>query len=167
MKKYCQLKKVPFNSNTEGNELICEQSVIQLNRLESFLLKLVIPFLRVAHCPRGPYLKVKGDLILISSNLEHSLSQILPLEQNLIPVCFKRKLAYSGAFIEEVVERKKIQMIFEWLKQNNHLFRKIEFDFDRIQQFIEVSVKSTEIEGNTTLNKEELDIPDNEDNQRV
>ena len=28
------------------------------NKLEDFLLKLVIPFLRIGHCPRGRYLQV-------------------------------------------------------------------------------------------------------------
>ena len=107
LKKHCVSKGSPWEHEADGSEHTYEGSFVQLNRLESFLLKLVIPFVRVAHCPRGPYLKVKGDLILISSNLEHSLSQILPLEQNFIPVSFKRKLAYSGSFIEEIVERKK------------------------------------------------------------
>ena len=49
------------------------QDAAKLNRLESFILKLVIPFVRVANCKRGRYLMVKGNLILISSDLPHSL----------------------------------------------------------------------------------------------
>ena len=49
---------------------------MKLNRLESFLLKLVIPFLRVAHCTRGSYLKVKGDLILITADIIHSIQGV-------------------------------------------------------------------------------------------
>ena len=41
------------------------QDAAKLNRLESFILKLVIPFVRVANCRRGRYLMVKGNLILI------------------------------------------------------------------------------------------------------
>ena len=98
----------------EGNY---ERKVLSLNRLEAYLLKSVIPFIRIAHCPRGPYLKVKGDLILISSDLDHSLSKVLPLQQSLIPVCFKRKLAYSGSYIEEYVEKEKIKMYFTWFNR--------------------------------------------------
>ena len=68
--------------------------------LEAFLVKIVIPFIRIAHCPRGSYFKVKGDLILISADIRDSLEKILPLEQSLIPVAFKRKLAYGGSYIE-------------------------------------------------------------------
>ena len=49
--------------------------------------------------------KVKGDLILISADVDHSLSKVLPLQQSLIPVCFKRKLSYQGSYIEEFVEK--------------------------------------------------------------
>ena len=62
-----------------------DRSQLQLNRLESYLLNPVIPFIRIAHCPRGPYLKVTGDLILIQADLQHSLSRVLPIQQNLIP----------------------------------------------------------------------------------
>ena len=42
--------------------------VLKLNKLESHILKLVIPFITVAHCPRGVYFKMKGGLILNSKN---------------------------------------------------------------------------------------------------
>ena len=51
------------------------------------------------------------------------MDRILPIDQNLIPVSFKRRLAYSGSFIEEYVEKKKILMFFEFLKENNHLYK--------------------------------------------
>ena len=112
LKKYCVYRESSYKFENLYGRLDYERSFLNLNRLECYLLKLVIPFIRVAHCPRGPYLKVKGDLILISSDLEHSISRLLPAEQNLIPVSFKRKLAYSGSYIEEVVEKKKVEMFF-------------------------------------------------------
>ena len=84
---------------------------------------LIFLFHRIAHAPRGPYFKVKGDLILISSDLQHTMDRVLPIDQNLIPVSFKRRLAYSGSFIEEYVEKKKLLMFFEFLKENNHLYK--------------------------------------------
>ena len=77
-----------------------EREYLKLNKLESYLLKLVIPFIRIAHCPRGHYFQVRGDLILISADVSHSLTEVLPLQQSLIPVRFKRKLSYTGSFIE-------------------------------------------------------------------
>ena len=70
-----------------------EQS-LELNKLEAHLLKLTLPFIRIAHCPRGAYFKLKGSLIMISADIPHSLSRILPQDQNILPVCFKRKLEY-------------------------------------------------------------------------
>ena len=78
---------------------------------------------RIAHAPRGPYLKLRGDLILISSDLEHTMSKILPIDQQLIPVSFKRRLAYSGAYLEEYVEKMKVLLYFQFLKENNHLYK--------------------------------------------
>ena len=114
-----------------------------MNRLEAYLLKITIPFIRIAHCPRGPYLKVKGDLILISSDIDHSLSKILPLKQSLIPVCFKRKLCYSGSYIEEYVEKEKIKLHFEWFKRNNHLYKNITLDSKLIDDFFNESIQDT------------------------
>ena len=69
-----------------------------------------------------------GDLILISADISESLGKILPLEQSLIPVSFKRKLAYQGSYIEEFVEKDKVKTYFEWFKLNNHLYSDFLFD---------------------------------------
>ena len=106
LKKICQVRQKDILS-TCSDEDSNDREALKLNKLESYLLKLVIPFIRIIHCSRGSYFKVKGDLILISSDLRHSLSKILPVDQSLIPVCFKRKLAYTGSYIEEFIERQK------------------------------------------------------------
>ena len=131
----CQYKKKVSNSSLIMDDENDEREQMQLNRLEAHLLKLCIPFIRVAHCPRGRYLKVKGDLILISSDIGHSLNKILPIQQNLIPVSFKRKLSYSGAYIEEYIEKEKVKMYYCWLKRHNHLFKEIELDQTLIDTF--------------------------------
>ena len=132
--------KTPISSLSkhfkERNDL-AERKAVKMNKLESFLLKLVIPFIRLAHCPRGPYLKVKGDLILISADVSHSLSKILPLEQSLIPVAFKRKLAYSGSYIEEIIEKNKVVKYFSWFKKYNHLYKDFDLDPNLIEEFKE------------------------------
>ena len=109
----------------------------RLNKLEGFLLKLVIPFIRVANCVRGPHFQVKGSLILISSDIKHSLQRILPLTQEIIPVKFKRKLRYDGYYIGEYVDKNKVQLYHEWLKTNNHLYAEIDLDNDVLENFQE------------------------------
>ena len=106
-------------SMTDENSI---NKALQLNKLESHLLKLVIPFIRIGHCPRGAYFKVKGNLIMISADIQHSLSRILPKKQKLLPVSFKRKLCYTGSFMEEVIDKNKVETYFNFYKQYNPLY---------------------------------------------
>ena len=65
LKKICKVKERNSSTNSPLDQENHERQVLQLNRLEAYLLKLIIPFIRIAHCPRGSYFKVKGELILI------------------------------------------------------------------------------------------------------
>ena len=85
---------------------------LQLNRVEDYLLKPAIPFIRIAHLPRG-YLQLKGDLIMVSADVVQSMKNILPQEQNLLPVAFKRKIEYQGHYLQEYVDRQKLQIYFK------------------------------------------------------
>jgi hypothetical protein len=62
------IKKRKLNNDREQNV----DQALELNKLEAHLLKLVLPFVRIAHCPRRAYFKVRGSLILISSDISHS-----------------------------------------------------------------------------------------------
>ena len=64
------------------------------------------------------------------------MSKILPVQQSLIPVSFKRKIAYTGSFIEEYIEKEKVQEYFEWFKENNHLYKDLNLDNELIDKFI-------------------------------
>ena len=150
VKQKCAFKEQNVSDGCVLSNVNYDREYLKLNRLESYLLKLVIPFIRIAHCPRGRYFKVLGDLILISSDISHSLIQILPLQQSLIPVSFKRKLSYSGSYIEEYIEKEKIQMYFSWLKENNHLYKDMQFDTSIIDKFEQESKSlSREFESRT------------------
>ena len=175
LKRRCKIKENKVSRYFNEPETIYERKALNLNKLESFLLKLVIPFIRIAHCPRGPYFKVKGDLILISSDIQSSMSKILPLEQSLIPVAFKRKLAYTGSYIEEFIEKEKVQIYFSWFKEHNHLFKDIELDSNKIEEFKTTSLeassnfeKNTKNKSNESQNKGEdsdsVDLSDEEGN---
>ena len=143
-----------------------ERKAVKLNKLESFLLKLVIPFIRIAHCPRGPYLKVKGDLILISADLSQSLSKILPLEQSLVPVAFKRRLAYGGSYLEEIIEKEKVIQYFSWLKRYNHLYKDFNLNPDLIEEFkVGALERAEDFEQNTKERTD--DIPTSSDEESL
>jgi hypothetical protein len=117
-----QLSSFPQTFHDQLKDKMMGASGPMLNKLEQFLLKLVIPFIRVAHCKRGPYLQVRGNLILISSDVAQSMQKILPFEQNILPVSFKRKVSYDGHYIREMVDKRKVELYFNWMKNNNPLF---------------------------------------------
>ena len=94
----------------------------RLNRLENHLFKNPLPFIRIANCRMGKYLKVVGNLVMITSDLDHTFCRILPADQQIIPVSLKRKLSYEGYYIEEWVDSRKISMYFAWFKENNPFF---------------------------------------------
>ena len=159
LKRTCKKSINSLSEHFKEKQELEDRKSVQMNKLESFLLKLAIPFIRIAHCPRGPYLKVKGDLILISADLSHSLSKILPHNQSLIPVAFKRKLAYSGSYLEEMIEKEKVVQYFSWLKKYNHLYKDFEIDPNLIEEF-----KATTKE---TANEFEKNTKDKNDNAQV
>ena len=107
----------------------------KLNKVEQFLLKLIIPFIRVGHCERGTQMKVRGNLILISADIARSLEKILPQSQNIIPVRFKRKLTYTGHYAAEYIDRRKVELYFNWFKQNNPLFADFSLDQGLVERF--------------------------------
>ena len=78
---------------------------------------------------------VKGNLILISSDIPNTLSKILPTDQQLLPVSLKRKLHYRGSFLEEWVDVQKIKLYSAWFKEHNPLYEDVELNEELISQF--------------------------------
>ena len=118
-----------------------KENFIELNKVEDFLLKLVIPFIRIGHLPRGPYFKVRGNLIMISSDIVQSLNSILPISQELIPVSFKRRIEYSGHFAEEYIDKQKVLLYFDFFKKYNHLYKNFTLEEDVLEQFESDNIK--------------------------
>ena len=143
-----------------------KEKALQLNKLESHLLKLIIPFVRVAHCSRGSYIKVKGSLILISADISHSMNKILPQRQNLLPVCLKRKLEYSGSYIEEIIDKTKVRAYFNFYKRFNPLFNETELKDEAIDEYeSQCDAESGTFESacNKAMSEEEKKSTDKED----
>ena len=55
--------------------------------------------------------------------------KILPREQDLIPVSFKRKFAYKGNYMEEMISKSKIQEYFNYFKRENPLLAEEELNW--------------------------------------
>ena len=82
-----------------------------LNVLESYLLKINIPFIRVSHVPRSPNLKLVGGSVCIEADINHTLSRLQINPETIIPVSFKRKLSYTGYYLEQVIKKNQILSI--------------------------------------------------------
>ena len=80
-------------------------------------------------------MKVRGNLILISADIARSLEKILPNQQQIIPVRFKRKLVYTGHYAAEYIDRVKVELYFNWFKQNNPLFSDFSLDEELVNKF--------------------------------
>ena len=79
---------------------------------------------------------------MISADLQTTIDKILPQQQHLIPVVFKRKLSYQGHFIEEWIDRKKVLAYFSWFKKYNHLYEDFELDQKIIDEFEKQAMES-------------------------
>ena len=67
------------------------------------MLKLVIPFRRIAHVPGYGEFKIKGPMITVEADVKKTLNEkILPRQQELIPVALKIKFTYK----EKVLQKK-------------------------------------------------------------
>jgi hypothetical protein len=97
-KRAIKLGKVPVKAKKRMNFRLpslpphLSDKSLAINKCEAHLLKIVLPFIRVMHIPRSADFKVKGPMICIQSKYEDTLAELLPLDQNLIPVSLKRKL---------------------------------------------------------------------------
>ena len=63
------------------------------------------------------------------------MNKILPQEQGLFPVCFKRKLEYQGHFIRETIDKNKVDAHFKFLQTNHPGFFEINLKEDLIDEF--------------------------------
>ena len=134
LKRKCKIVTPP-SSRFYDDQNIVEIKALSLNNLEAHLLKQVLPFIRLVHLPRSAHVKVKGSAIFITADIPHSLSKLLPIKQNMIPVAFKRKLEYSGYYLEQVINRDKVLIYFDFLKEQNPLYSHLTFDTDLLEDF--------------------------------
>ena len=81
---------------------------------------------------------------MVSANVVDSMNQILPREQNLLPISFKRKMEYTGHYMQEYVDRKKLQVYFRWFQRHNHLFKDMQLDENLIDKFENEAIRTVE-----------------------
>jgi hypothetical protein len=111
-------------------------------------------------------------LILISNDIQHSFSRLLPQPQQIQAVSFKREIEYKGAFLEEWVDIGKLKMYFEFFKANNPLFKDYVLDQEKLQQFEKETIEAAEyfekqvIESNMEESSNSIATPKNKEGKR-
>ena len=109
-----------------------------LNLMEQYLLKLTIPFIRVAHVPRSPNLKLVGGSVCIQANICHTVERLKIKAENIIPISFKRKLAYTGHYLEQVINKSKVLLWLNFLQKNNPLYKNIVVSDENVKDEIDI-----------------------------
>ena len=98
-----------------------------LNDLETRLIQLRIPFMKMVALPSGKQRKICGPAVNVPSNID-SISAVLPRllgQSELIPLKFKRKLVYRSHYMYGYVRPEKVINALKWLKCNNELYSDI------------------------------------------
>ena len=157
----CNEKRHQFILPDLPDELTTDE--MKLNKCEAHLLKLIIPFIRVAHIPRSSEFKVMGPVINVEADVTEIVEKILPIDQDLIPVALKRRPEYKGSYIEEVISKKKLMKYFLYFRTANPLFAEVEFDENTLDQIIEEYMVDIERQDEWKSQAENTDDEDSDD----
>ena len=98
-----------------------------LNDLETRLIQLRIPFMKMVALPSGKQRKICGPAVNVPSNIDN-ICTVLPRllsQSELIPLKFKRKLVYRSHYMYGYVRPEKVINALKWLKCNNELYSDI------------------------------------------
>ena len=83
--------------------------------------------------------------MLVTANVEETMNKIIPQEQHLFPVSFKRKLEYEGFFLKEVIDKRKVELWYNFLRQKNKHYQDIVLDTNLIDEFCESTRELAEL----------------------
>ena len=106
----CNEKIKKFMIDKLPEEFLTEK--MSLSKLESHLLKLIIPFIRIVYIPGYGQYYVKGLMINVEADVRKTMyEKILPRNKEFIPLALKRKNTYQGIVMEEIVQKNKSKRV--------------------------------------------------------
>ena len=113
---------VPLQS-LANNLALCSvpPELSSLNRLESRLVSLRVAFMTLVALPSGKQRCIHGPAVNIPINVDKVVTTLprLPNQTHLIPLKFKRKLAYKDHYLYDFITPQKILDALRWLKMNH------------------------------------------------
>ena len=107
-----------------------------LNLLETRLVHLRVPFVKRVALPSGKQRCIHSPAVNVPSKLDSVVTTLprLPTQSELIPLKFKRKLAYKGHYMYDFVTPEKILDALRLLKTNHPQYTYVEINEEWSQQ---------------------------------
>ena len=117
-------------NNLDLDDIPAELS--ELNPLETRLISLRIPFMKMVALPCGKQRAIHGPAVNVSTDLTPvcTLLPRLPSQTQMVPMKLKRKLCYKGHYMYQYIRPAKVLAALQLLKLNNPLYKDIEINSD-------------------------------------
>ena len=141
-----KVKKNNVPSQAVSNRLAAEllpNEFRDLCRLERVLVAKTILFKKVTVMPKGQLQKVKGSICNIPiSEIDNNCNSLpRPADSNgVIIVKLKRKAAYRGHMLFEPIRLRLTEILLQYLKKHNHLYRKTEIEIESIPEELQSQI---------------------------
>ena len=123
--------RLPAQAKANNLDLDIPVELSELNPLETRLISLRIPFMKMVALPCGKQRAIHGPAVNVPTDLTPvcTLLPRLPSQTQMIPMKLKRKLCYKGHYMYQYIRPAKVLAALQWLKLNA-LYNDIEINSD-------------------------------------
>ncbi|XP_066288772.1 uncharacterized protein [Branchiostoma lanceolatum] len=139
-KGYLLKKKIPAQAQT--NKMSLPEIPPQLkclNTLESQLVAVRIPFMKVTALPKGGQKGVNGPVVCVPADVSktHAVLPRMPSEAQFVKVKLKKKLEYRGHYMYRQISPLKVDTALQYLVDNNKHYNGVSVDTDWVVPWTE------------------------------
>ena len=129
---HLKLKRCDFPPNSIKNVGLHEtvEVLSSFTDLEHAFICQIVLFMKITARHKGAQCGLKGQVVLVPTDIT-KIQKVLPRSTyagHLITVAIKRRLKDLSAYIKQNIRPEKINAAFIWLKENNTLYKDVEYD---------------------------------------
>ena len=130
------LKRGRLPAQAKANKLDLDNIPVELselNPLETRLISLRNPFMKMVALPCGKQRAIHGPAVNVPTYLLTPVCTLLPRlpsQTQMVPMKLKRKLCYRGHYMYQYIRPSKVLTAQQWLKSNNPLYKDVEINGD-------------------------------------
>ena len=135
--------KIPQEASFNGMEVdLIPEELSNLNSLESHLIALHIPFLKLLALPKGGQYGVHGPISCVPSNISKTVHALPRFESDdqFVRVKLKRKLSYKGHHEYKSVNKSHIENALEFLRNKNEHYTNVSFNADWVTDLCDKTI---------------------------